>query len=116
MENFLIWFFAIVAALLVVREINKRSDPFIRAAAKTAGQIKRIRALASKMPEGNLLQVQDYRIQSLGEAMLIEGASTKEINAYMLEQLTIQLTEGIPANLVRKVLFTKYPLGKPISE
>jgi hypothetical protein len=62
-------------------------------AIKTLAEIAKLRALASTVPEGVLLGLSyEYReVNQIGEAMLLEGVPTREINQQMIAMVTEKL-------------------------
>lgn len=71
----------------------KKKSPIVEAAEKLASELEAIRKLAERLPEGVLIQVQDWDILALGEAMLLDGATTQEINIFMIDTLEEKLTQ-----------------------
>lgn len=76
---------AVIVVMLVKRLLDQLTSPLVKSAARDARAVRAARTAARLLPEGRLLNVQDLAIMELGEAMLLDGASTKEINMMMVE-------------------------------
>jgi len=85
----------IVLAILVTyivlrlfsRLLNRLTSSVVKSASSTATKLRALRLLVKRLPEGKLLNIFDRRIKETGEAMLLDGASTQEVNLAMLEML-----------------------------
>jgi hypothetical protein len=78
-----------IIVLVVSKQImNRLTSPVVKAASKHASQLRIARLIARKLPEGQLFNIRDLKVMEVGEAMLLDGVSTVEINNAMLDMLT----------------------------
>jgi len=88
MKTVLIVLGALIVLKLFSHLLNRLTNPVVRSAGSIAGKLRVMRFVAKKLPEGQLLNISDLSVKELGEAMLLDGATTQEVNLAMIEALT----------------------------
>ena len=74
---------------------NRLTHPVVRKAAQAANTLRVYRVAASRLPEGQLIDVNDRSVRERGEAMLLEGVPTREINAALIQMTADQLEDSL---------------------
>ena len=88
MKTVLIVLGILIALRLFSYLLNRLTNPVVRSAGSIAVKLRVLRFAAKRLPEGKFLNIFDRSVREMGEAMLLDGATTQEVNLAMIEALT----------------------------